>query len=86
MSESFDRLTCEEMFRRLDDYLDRALTPAEIRRVEAHLENCARCASEYRFDATVLESVRNRLARVQAPAGLLDRIRRRLENLGPGEN
>jgi mycothiol system anti-sigma-R factor len=73
-----DRLTCEEMFRRLDDYLDRELTPAEMQQVKDHLENCARCASEYRFDETVLRQVRERLARVQAPAGLLDAIRARL--------
>lgn len=74
-----DRLTCEEMFRRLDDFLDRELTPAEMQQVKEHLENCARCASEYQFDETVLRQVRERLARVQAPPGLLDSIRARLE-------
>jgi mycothiol system anti-sigma-R factor len=73
-----DRLPCEEVFRRLDDYLDRELTPAEMEQVREHLEQCAVCAGEYRFDDTVLRHVRERLSRVQAPAGLLDSIRRRV--------
>lgn len=73
-----DRLTCEEMFRRLDDFLDRELTASEMQQVKEHLDNCARCASEYQFDETVLKQVRQRLARVQAPPGLLDAIRARL--------
>jgi mycothiol system anti-sigma-R factor len=79
MSEAPDRLTCEEMFRRLDDYLDRELSPVELARVESHLANCARCAGEYEFDATVLDRIRASVARVQAPPSLLERIRRELE-------
>lgn len=78
-----DRLTCEDMFRRLDDFLDRELSAAEMEQVRQHLDNCARCASEYRFDESVLRQVRERLARVQAPPGLLDAIRARLA--GPGD-
>ena len=86
MTESPDRLTCEEMFRRLDDYLDRELSPLELARVESHLANCARCASEYQFDATVLERIRASVARVQAPPSLLERIRKQLEEPDPGKN
>lgn len=73
-----DRLPCEEVFRRLDDYLDRELSSAEMEQVRAHLEQCAVCAGEYRFDETVLLHVRERMSRVRAPAGLLDSIRRRV--------
>lgn len=73
-----DRLTCEEVFRHLDDYLDRELDPAELQRVREHLDTCTNCAAEYRFDETVLRHVRERLARVHAPDGLLDAIRARL--------
>jgi anti-sigma factor RsiW len=34
------------MLRRLDDYLDRELSPEEMRRAEEHLETCAACRSE----------------------------------------
>jgi len=73
-----DRFTCEEMFRRLDDYLDRELDADEMRLAAEHLATCAACAAEYRFDETVLRRVRERLARVQAPAGLREAIRARL--------
>jgi len=78
VSESPDRYDCAETFRRLDDYLDRALAPDEIEKVEEHLARCERCAPEFAFDATVLREVRAKLARVQAPPSLLDSIRKRL--------
>ena len=53
-----DRYTCEDAFRRLDDYLDRELTDREIAKIEEHLRYCAVCASEYRFEASVLNCVR----------------------------
>ncbi|MEO6461951.1 MAG: zf-HC2 domain-containing protein [Candidatus Eisenbacteria bacterium] len=79
-----DPLPCEEVFRRLDDYLDRELTPAEMEQVKEHLERCAVCAGEFRFDETVLRLVRARLSRVQAPPGLLGAIRARLVPSDPG--
>jgi anti-sigma factor RsiW len=77
-----DRLTCEQMFERLDDYLDRELAPGEMAAAHAHLEACAVCAGEYRFDETVLRRVRERLARNEPPAGLLGAIRGRLGTSG----
>ena len=38
-----DRFTCEEIFARLDDYLDRELSADEMRMVKEHLETCAAC-------------------------------------------
>ncbi len=46
-----DRMTCEEVFQRLDDYLDRELTPDEARMVKEHLDTCAACAAEHRFES-----------------------------------
>lgn len=69
-----DRLTCEEVFARLDDFLDRELSPDEMRIVQAHLDTCGDCAGEYRFEAGVLEGVRQKLRRLDAPSGLLERI------------
>ena len=71
-------LSCEETFRRLDDYLDRELSPDEMEAVRRHLERCAICAAEYRFDETVLRQVREKIAHVKAPPGLLDAIRQRI--------
>ncbi|HXG43743.1 MAG TPA: zf-HC2 domain-containing protein [Gemmatimonadales bacterium] len=72
------RLTCEEVFSRLDDFLDRELTADEIRLVEQHLATCAACASEYRFEASVLEGVKAKLRRIRVPDALRARILGRL--------
>ena len=71
-----DRLSCVELFRRLDDYLDRELRPEEMRLVREHLESCAVCASEYSFEESVLKNVREKLRHIQAPPDLLSRISR----------
>jgi anti-sigma factor (TIGR02949 family) len=78
--ERIDAYDCREAFSRLDDYLDRELTPDEIARVEAHLETCAMCAREFRFEATVIADARGKLQRIAVPPGLharvWDRVRR----------
>jgi len=73
-----DRFTCEEVFARLYDYLDRELDQEEIRLVREHLETCAACASEYKFEAGVLDGVREKLRRLAVPDGLMGRITARL--------
>ncbi|MFN0179676.1 MAG: anti-sigma factor family protein [Gemmatimonadales bacterium] len=72
-------LTCEEVFRRLDDYLDRELTEAEMERVTVHLETCAQCAQEHRFEARVIAEVKAKLGRINAPDLLVRRIATALE-------
>jgi anti-sigma factor (TIGR02949 family) len=79
MSEPLDRMTCEAAFRRLDDYLDRELSPEEMRRVEEHLRICEICTSEFVFEASVLTGVRRKLQSIEAPADLLARIAARLQ-------
>jgi mycothiol system anti-sigma-R factor len=73
-----DRFTCEEVFARLDDYLDRELSAEETRLVQEHLATCAICASEYRFEAGVLEGIRDKLRRISVPADLMARISARI--------
>ena len=70
-----DALTCAEVFQRIQDYLDRELTPEEMERVREHLELCAWCAREVRFEGTVLREIRGRLARIDAPPDLLRKVR-----------
>jgi len=68
------RYTCEEAFRRLDDYLDRELTPEETALVHEHLETCAGCAREFSFEASVLRGVREKLRQIDLPESLQSRI------------
>jgi anti-sigma factor RsiW len=69
-----DRYTCEEMFRRLDDYVDRELPPQEMQLARQHLETCAACASEYAFTAGMLDELKAKLRRIDVSRELLERI------------
>lgn len=69
-----DRYTCTEVFRRLDDYLDGRLPPEEVARIDVHLDACAECASEYRFEGSLLDGLKRKLRRVELPKGLEARI------------
>jgi anti-sigma factor (TIGR02949 family) len=74
MSHPVNRTTCEEAFRRLDDFLDRRLCHAEMHLIEEHLEICAACAREFTFEASVLTGVRQKLRQLSLPPDLMDRI------------
>jgi anti-sigma factor (TIGR02949 family) len=69
-----NRYTCEEAFRRLDDYLDRELSSEETVLVHEHLEICAGCAREFNFEASVLKGVREKLRQIEVPESLQARI------------
>ena len=68
------RYTCEEAFRRLDDYLDRELSAEEMTLVKEHLEVCAGCAREFDFESSVLNGVRAKLRQIDLPPTLQARI------------
>jgi anti-sigma factor RsiW len=72
------RISCSETLLRLDDYVDRALSPADLELVEEHLLECVKCAAKFRFEASMLDAIRDRLSRISAPEGLLRSIRERL--------
>jgi anti-sigma factor (TIGR02949 family) len=72
--DELNRKTCEEAFRRLDDFLDRRLDPEETRLVEEHLQVCEACTREFTFEASVLNGVRQKLRQLAAPSELLERI------------
>lgn len=73
-----DRLTCEQTFRRLNDYLDRELSPDVIQLIEEHLASCLVCAREYAFEGTVLREVGDKLRRSALPEDVRDRLLRSL--------
>jgi anti-sigma factor (TIGR02949 family) len=72
------RFGCDEVLRRLDDFVDRALGVEEIRRVEEHLAECAACAQAARFESSLIAGIRARLRRIDVPAGLRESIQIRL--------
>jgi anti-sigma factor (TIGR02949 family) len=77
-------ISCSEMVLRLDDYVDRTLSPTELQLVEAHLLECVTCARQFRFEGSLIEALRERLQRVALPNDLMGRIRDRLETVRPG--
>ncbi|HET6795988.1 MAG TPA: zf-HC2 domain-containing protein [Gemmatimonadales bacterium] len=76
------RTNCEEAFRLLNDFIDRRLTPEEMRIIQEHLEICAWCAREFNFEISVLHGLKRKLRQLDVPAGLLSRI---LSQLPAGE-
>ena len=71
---SLDIYTCEQVFRRLDDYLDRELSEDEMALVREHMEICAACAAEYKFQASVITQVRSRLQKISIPDDLRSKV------------
>ncbi|MDQ6828887.1 MAG: zf-HC2 domain-containing protein [Gemmatimonadota bacterium] len=68
------RFTCEDAFRRLDDYLDRELGRDEMTLVREHLELCARCAGLFAFESGVLMDVRDKVRQMTMPADVRARV------------
>lgn len=68
------RFTCEEAFRRIDDYVDRELGASEMELVRRHLEICEGCAREFHFEASVIDGVRRALRRIDLPDRFQERI------------
>ena len=83
MTHPLNRHTCEEAFRRLDDFLDRRLSPEETRLVEEHLQICDACTREFTFEASVLNGVRQKIRHLEAPSDLLGRVLSRLKQPPP---
>jgi anti-sigma factor (TIGR02949 family) len=50
---SVEMAGCVEAERRLQEYVDRALTPDEIVVIEAHLATCTYCARCYQFESGI---------------------------------
>jgi len=73
-------MDCKQVFERLDDYLDRELSPEEVVLVEAHLRDCEHCALDYRFEREILDSLKDKVRRVTVPDTLrkmvLDSLRK----------
>jgi len=50
---SIDTAGCAEAEKRLQAYVDRALTPDEIATIEAHLASCESCARCYQLESGI---------------------------------
>ena len=72
-------LGCKETLARLDDYLDRELSPYEIKQVERHLRICHHCSQRFAFEDKFLSELKDKVQRVETDAdqviSLLNRIK-----------
>ena len=71
--------TCEDAFNKLDDFLDRELSPEEIKLVQKHLDKCTQCAEAYDFEGSMLQCVRRKIEHLDLPSELLNRISKALD-------
>lgn len=78
MNQSETRAACEAILRRLDDYIDRELSPEEMGAVERHIDDCLHCAGRFRFEMSLIRELRSRLRRIALPGDLAARISLRL--------
>ncbi len=84
-------LNCTETLARLDDYLDRELSPREVTLVERHLKICRHCSEIYAFEAAFLHGLKQKIQRLETSdenlADLMNRIRAALpaEDVEPSE-
>lgn len=69
-----NRMQCEQVFKKLDDYIDAELSAIEMERIRQHLEICAWCASTYEFETSLLKEVETRLQKIPVPDTLRGRV------------
>jgi len=65
---------CQEAVKRLDEYLSRELEGAEVDQVRRHLSECKGCFDKFRFEETLLRTIREKAEQVTAPVELRSRI------------
>ena len=69
-----DRFTCEQVFERLDDFLDRELSAVESKLLEEHLAICDWCASVYKFQSSTVNHLKVRIRSASAPSDLMAKL------------
>lgn len=67
-------ISCREAVARLDDYLDRALSPREQTLLARHFKICSHCAQIFQFEADLLNEMQEKLQRVEMPPHLKEKI------------
>lgn len=62
-----DLYGCQEALERLDDYIDRELSPEERAKVSQHLRICHECARKFRFEEEFNAGLRDKVGKVLLP-------------------
>ena len=73
-NEPLEYNQCQEAVRRLNDFLSHELDGAELHVVQQHLSECKGCFDKFRFEETLLRTIREKAEMVTAPVALRHRI------------
>lgn len=68
-------MNCKECLDRLEELVDKELSPLEASEVQIHLENCPPCTERFEFETDMKRLVRVCCGQEQAPASLRARLR-----------
>lgn len=71
--EDCDGQPCSSSLKRLYEFLDRELSPEQLRTVQTHLDACPECADVKDFELMIREKMRSSCAQ-QAPEQLKARL------------
>lgn len=77
----FGFFTCKDALARMNDYLDRKLTPSEMQAVRRHVKLCHACALKFASEARLLEETRTKLDRIQPEDEMIARMSNILEEV-----
>ncbi|MDO5628015.1 MAG: mycothiol system anti-sigma-R factor [Mobilicoccus sp.] len=80
-AEPLQPTDCSEFRLRIHEYIDAEMGTADCDRVQAHLEDCAPCMSEYERDLVLKALIRRSCACEPAPTGLRTQILARLTTI-----
>lgn len=68
-------MNCGDCLERLDAFVDRELTDAEVRELRQHLAECPPCEDRYRFEADLKRLVKVCCEQDRAPVELREKLR-----------
>lgn len=67
-------IDCKKTIELLYPYLDRELSPEELKEVHDHLEMCPPCAKHFEFESGMLHRISDACRSVETPSGLREKI------------
>ena len=73
-------MNCRECIDRLDQLVDRELSPLEAAEVQMHLEDCLECTERFHFEEGMRRLVRTCCSSDHAPETLRHRLRQILNS------
>lgn len=81
----FSILTCKEALARLDDYVDRELSPRETQLVERHLKICRHCTEIFAFETDFIDEVKQKVQHIETDDAGVNALLKRIKAALPGE-